>query len=357
MQDENRNFRQFKTDWALALMTKGVIVKLSIRRWRATASLTFEDLGIKFIDDESSKFARKYLRLGIQKLLPPEISKEMTSLELMARAVLKKHSFPTVWGRFVPLTSFDNWENENQIVHDDFMQAATVLGNRYDEIISKVKEDYKNLARDVWARLYSDDTSPTEAFIENFVSKVIDKIPTREDVVGSFKYDTTCFFIPMPSFVQKNIAEADKIKRDSEMEDFKTEMEKQTIERIRNQYIKRKEELIDNFLESTVVSMRKHVADLCDSILRSIGKQSATKGVTLNHINKIQKVIDDVEMLNFYNDDEISALLKDLEEEINKFKGERNKDVVVDRLKKIVEIGGKEFIPKNFNPATDYLRL
>ena len=47
---------QIMTDWALALMTQGVIVKQSISRWRAEMRLSNEMLGLKSIDDETSDF-------------------------------------------------------------------------------------------------------------------------------------------------------------------------------------------------------------------------------------------------------------------------------------------------------------
>ena len=51
--------KQFKNDWALALMSRGIIVRISISRWRAMAKLSVNDLGLKFVDSETSEFMRK----------------------------------------------------------------------------------------------------------------------------------------------------------------------------------------------------------------------------------------------------------------------------------------------------------
>lgn len=43
---------QVRNDWAMVLMTRGVIVKLAISKWPAYARLTPEILGLKFVDKE-----------------------------------------------------------------------------------------------------------------------------------------------------------------------------------------------------------------------------------------------------------------------------------------------------------------
>jgi len=346
---------QFRNDWALALMSQGVIVRLSVSRWRANAKLTPEVLGLKFTDEASFNFSRKYLELGRQKLLPPEVLAEIVTLENRARTNLENYSFDTVWGSFVPFTAYDEWERNNKIIHDDFMQAAVILGNKYDEIINSVKEEYKKMAKDVWIRLYPEDKGGvTSSFIEDFVDKIIVKIPPREDIVSSFRYDATFFIIPMPSFVADNIAKAEQIKRQEEMAQLESDLEKTTKRRISEEYIKRKKELIDGFLESTVLGMRKYVSELCDDVLLSINKKGRSR-ITSRHINKLKEMIKKVKLLNFYNDKEMSDMVKGLDLELDRIKGELNQDVVVGKLREIVDASKREYLPKNFNPSIGIL--
>lgn len=347
-----------KTDWALALMSQGVIVKLSVSRWRAEMRLSNEMLGIKSIDNETSEFMRRYIQLGKQKLLPPSVLSEISTLEQRSRALLDAHSFKTVWGRFVPFTAFDAWERQNKVIREDFMAQAMAMGSNYDNIVAMVKNDYRNLAKDVWSRLYpNDEAGATEAFIEDFVSKVIEKIPTCEDIVASFKYNVTYFIIPMPSFIEENVARAETIKRENEMAEFNTEMEKDTKRRISEEYIARKKELIDGFLESTVSTMRQYVGDLCDSVIQSISNQAHAGRVNNNHVNKLRAMIKKVRILNFYDDAEVSGLINGLETEMDKIKGERDDGVIVDKLKEIADTGKKEFTPKRFNPLISVLEV
>lgn len=356
VQNKEISVEQIRNDWAMVLMTRGVIAKLLISKWSAYAKLTPEILGLKFTSSESYKFSKKYLSLGKQRLLPPDLTKEIGRTEYEARANLSNHSFHTVWGNFIPFVAFDEWEKQNSAIRSKFMEQAMVLGNKYDEIINTVSDEYGNLAKDVWARLYPTNVSgPPPSFMNEFVNKIIEKIPPREEIVSSFKYDVTYFIIPMPSFVEEDLAKANKIRIQTDAEKHNAELERETKRRISEDYISKKRELIDGFLESTVVHMRKYISEICDGVLRSIGKSSAVNSLTMDGVNKIKSMIKKVKVLNFYDDSEISDLFSQLENEMDKIKGEMDEDAIVTKLKEIVEISAKEFVPKNFNPSISVL--
>lgn len=350
-------------DWAIALMTKGVIVRLNLSRWRATAPLTEEDLGIAF-DENSYEFINRYLRLGSEKLLPPEILSELNLIENRARRCLVKYSFETVWGYFVPFSAFEKWSEENEVIQKDFMEAAKQLVNRYDELIDIIRSEYKKLAIDVWKRLYPNGGMPTESFITNFVMKIVAKIPSRERILSSFKYDASYLVIPLPSFIEQDLTEAEKIvierrkivhraKEEMKLVEKSTEIELKTRKKIADEYAKRKKELINSFLDSTVKSMRSNVAELCETILRSLSKCNQDTDIRQNQADKIKRMIEKVELLNFHDDTEIKRLLNNLHNETIKFKGERSREVIVDSLSQLVKLSEEEFLP-DFNPLVAY---
>ena len=161
----------------------------------------------------------------------------------------------------------------------------------------------------------------------------------------------------LPSFVQENKAKAENIRVQSEMEQFNSDLEKQTKIKISEEYMKRKKELIDGFLESTVLTMRKSISDLCTSVLKNITKTQIVKSLTNDHFNRIKATIRKVKLLNFYNDDEISKLLLDLETEMDKIKGEADNHTIANKLREIIEVTEKEFTPRNYNPAISSLEL
>ena len=75
-----------------------------------------------------------------------------------------------------------------KIIEADFFAAAKKLCDRYEEILGIVKQEYRKMAADVWSRLYP-DSSPNESFIEDFVLKIIGKIPSKNRILRSFKYN------------------------------------------------------------------------------------------------------------------------------------------------------------------------
>jgi len=345
---------QFRNDWALALMTQGVIVKLSLSWWRAQAPLKAEDLGLKFTDQDSLAFMKKYVNLGTENLLPPEIINEIQYINAKARENLKEHSFNTIWGKFVPYTAFAEWQDADKLIRQDFFMAAQTLCDKYDIILDIVRQEYKKLAKDVWFRLYK-DSNPTESFIEDFIYKVICKIPSKSKIFSSFGYESTYFIIPIPSLIEENISKAEVIKKERELNNFNVELEKDTKKRISEEYLKRKQEYIDCFLQTTVSSLRTYIAELCDNILQSIYKGPEDKDIPKKHRDKIRLIIKKVNMLNFYDDTQISSILKDLEFEIDKFKGERDRGIIVEKLQKITDLSKEEFLPANFNPIISSL--
>ena len=356
--DKEVDVKQYRNDWALALMSQGVIVKLSVSRWRASASLTHEELGLQFASKDGIDFMSKYISLGSEKLLPPEVLREIEAIERRARFALREHSFDTVWGWFVPYTAYESWEKENEEVRKDFFLASEKLGEKYKELIVLVKEEYRKLGEDVWHRMHPNDTGKaSESFLEDFVNKIVMKIPSKSEILSSFKYDVTYFNIPMPSIIEENITRARQEEINREMKEYESNLEKNTKQKIANEYIKRKQELIDNFLQATVVSIRRYVSELCDSVLQAMAINSQKGDITKQQRDKIKKMIGKVKMLNFHNDDEIKQSISDLESEIDKFKGERDKNVIVEKLQHIVDMGTKDFLPSNFNPTIGTLEV
>jgi len=345
---------QFRNDWAIALMQQGVIVKLTLSWWRARAPLKAEELGIKFNDKDTTNFMQKYVKLGSECLFPPEIMSEISGIEQNARENLNEHSFDTVWGKFVPYTAFAEWQDNDKLIRQDFSMAAKSLYEKYDDIIVTVRQEYRKMAKDVWFRLYQDH-NPTESFTEDFVAKIIGKIPSREKILSSFEYETSYFIIPLPSMIEENISKAEDVKHQREIKGFNIELEKETKRRIQEDYIKRKQEYVDGFLEATVSSMRSYVAELCDSIIQSITIKTDKNDVTKRQRDKIKSIVKKVKLLNFHDDTEISSMLKDLETEVDKFKGERNKGIIVEKLQKISDLSKEEFLPTNFNPIISSL--
>jgi len=356
--NKNINVTQLKYDWALYLMQQGVIVNLSIVRWRGFASLSNEDLGLMSVSDQTAEFTKKYIKLGSHRLLPPDIINEFTHIENLGRKNLERYSFNTIWGRFVPSRAFSEWEDENKKISDLYFHAAVAFRNKYDEIVAQVKSDYRNIARDVWARLHPESKDqPLESFLEEFSSKMISKIPDVHKIVETFKYETQYSIILLPSIIAQNQAKADEIKRNNEIQEFNAKMDRDVKRRISEEYLRRKTELLDGFLQSTVLNLRTYISDFCDEILKSLSQRNRNRDLSMIYFKNIRNMIRKVRLLNFMDDKEIEKILIDLETEISKIKGERNKESIENKLRELLNVSKKELVVKNFNPALGYLEI
>lgn len=348
------NVNEFRNDWALALMSRGIIVDLRISRWRGVCKIEASDLGLQFNDEETQKFMSNYVVLGNEKLLPPQINKEINAIEKLAREALENHSFDTVWGRFVPYNAFESWANENDRAKAMFDEFAKNFCNKYDEIVNIISNEYRKMGKDVWRRIHPNGGEAPESYLSEFSNKITSKIPPLTSIATLFRYETVFFSIPLPSIIQSNVAAAKAIQIETDKKEFEAHLECRTKQRIAEEYITKKTELIDGFLNATVLSMRKYVEDLCQEVLDAMGKTQA-RDITARQQERIISMIDKVKMLNFYNDSEIEKLLNELKFETMKVKGERDKDTIVSKLQKIVNVASEEFMPTDFNPAVDYL--
>jgi len=344
----------YNRDWALALMTQGVIVNLTIAFWRANGPLNYDELGIVFKDKESKDFMKRYVRLGTEKLLPQQVISDIASIEFKARQCLNSYSFNTIWGKFVPYSAFPEWKKKNEKIKEEFLNLAVQLGNKYDEILEEVKTEYKKMGRDVWFRLYPNDKKePPESFLENFTSKIINKIPPREKIVASFKYDMIYLVIPMPSLIEEDISKSEKIRLDREKDFISHNLELETKRLIAEDYRKRKTELIDGFLEATVHEVRHYISRFCDDIALAI--RNNDREVNKPQIKRIRKMIDQFRNLNFYNDKDIDDLLTELDQEVCKFKGERDKAIITAKLQQLIDVATEEFDQEHFMPTISFI--
>jgi len=337
-------------------MEQGVIVRLSVSRWRATSRLRYEELGIAFNDSEHQDFMSNYIDLGHEKLLPPRVMRDLQTIETRARRCLGLYSFQTIWGRFVPYSAFSEWKYESDEIRKDFFDLAKQIGLQYDDIVKEVKDEYETMARDVWKRLYPDDQKdPPSSFLENFTSRITDKIPNREKIVASFKYEAIFFNIPLPSFIQEDISKAEQVIIDREKAANNAIIEMRTRQIVADEYVEKKKELIDSFLESTVAYLRHHIAELANHTFLVL--QRHEKEVNMTHVKKINKMIEQVRNLNFHNDKEINDILNDLEAEVSKYKGERDKVTIQNKLRELVDLSKEEYLPEGFNPIIDMVDI
>ena len=198
--------------------------------------------------------------------------------------------------------------------------------------------------------LYSDGSKPTDSFVEHFVSKVISNIPPAFVIVNSFKYNEIFYEVPLPSSVQMNIAESEKIKHEAELES-------EARKKINEYLLQQKKDLVDNFIDSTVCNMRQYVKEICENVLGALNQRAYDENISKSTVNKIRTMIEKVHTLNFYDDKKIVELLNGLEIEVNKYKGQTNNGIIAGKLEEIVKASSGDYFEEEFNPTIDCLEI
>ena len=351
---ESRGTRDIGNEWALPLMCQGVIVKLTIKQWSGVAKLEPEDLGLTNVDQSTFEFQKKYINLGSEKIVPPKYLRDIKCVVARAKNNLKDHSFQTIWGDFVPISAFLNWEEQNIEIKKDFKEAVCRLGDNYDSIIMDIRKDYRNMAIDVWHRLHPNKGNPTEAFIQEYVNKQVFKIPDVTDLIMNFDYKDSYFTISLPGIVEKQTTMMqEEIKKQELLED-KTEREIEAQRRIQEIFVEKRKEMMDSFLKDTVFSLRKHIGEICDEVLLSISKNE--NKINKKHQNKIMSMLEKIETLNFCHDTKIEDMLVDLRKDVIKPNNERVDENVIIKLTNISN-KAKEYINPDFNENVEFMDI
>lgn len=339
-------------DWVLPLMQRGVVVKLQIKQWSGICKLNPEDLGLTNYDESTYNFQKKYISLGTEKLFPPESLSNIRKIVTQAKQNLGEHSFNTLWGSFVPVSAFLEWEQNNNRLKNEFKEAVCNLGENYNNILTQVKEDYRSMAYDVWHRLYPNQGAPTESFISDYIAKQIEKIPDVTTLLMSFDYKEDYYSVALPGLVEQQISIVEEEKRNQEFLDEKTQNKIIAEKRINEIFIEKREEMIGSFLEDTILGLRKHIGKICDEVLLSLSKNE--NSINKKHQHKILNMLKKVEYLNFYYDKEVEEMLDDLKKDVLKPNVERVDENVIIKLTNISN-KVKEEINPDFNENIEFM--
>lgn len=188
-----------QVDWSVFLQ-EGVIVSITIKRYRGTTTVNFDELGINADDAQLKSFLGEYIRPGLKKLIPPEIDGQLKSIETSARKNLKEKSFDCSAfasnGKFVPKSMYPEFKKVNEELSDRFYAIRDDFASNYSTIVNKVRNDYKVLAESLYKQSHPKSRSVPKAYTDEFVDKIISQIPSSEEIVASFEYKTVLRRIP-----------------------------------------------------------------------------------------------------------------------------------------------------------------
>lgn len=319
-------------DWALALMMKGIVVGLEIKRWRAKVTMKEEDLFLTQENDEDwQEFQSNYLSFGRRLVIPKRIDDRLNSIERMARRNLEQYSFNTVWGSFVPCTVFDDWRIRNEQLKAEFYRARREICEEWEPIKKEILDEYTEFSKILYKK-HNPDVD-YEEFENKILSQVKNSIMTSETFYRSFQFDSIFYYIPVPTQVQTEMFMAEKIldKRDQ----MQKEVEMRNF--VHEETMKKKSEQIESFLNETVFRIREMMMSIIDEVKTAVAldRSSVATGKTRS---KLLKMIDKVRKVDFFSDEEVQNALDKLQIDLEKENEYRSEDEIMRSLEELEAI-------------------
>lgn len=325
----------------LRLMQNGVIVKLHIRRWRAKAALSLEDLGLPLAEDaRAQRAAADLLTLGEKKLLPADLLKELESCESAGRKCLARFAFDSHWGAFVAVTAFDAWQRENDEHRQRYMALRGRILAEYDTLMAYLAAEYRTLAQEAYRRLMRLDDGPRtrqqyrdeEQFVRRFLDTIAGLIPTKEQIAASFEWSAELQFVPLPSMLEEDKAEADRLRTERQKREIQEEAERDALlleidlhnaalrdrqkkllamnDAVVEEARQKKQELVNGFLSDLVRQLRSMIGQTCEDVLGSMEKAGGKLGP--RSTVALKNLIQNADRLNFFDDAEMTAAINRL---------------------------------------------
>ena len=198
----------------------------------------------------------------------------------------------------------------------------------------------------------ADHSTIYKEFEDDFIYRIRSEIISVDVFRASFKYEPFYFFIPLPSIIENDLLEKEKAMKDRE--DVGKEREKIWIEvdthrRIMDEIAKQKSEQVEGFLSSTVGEIRKMIMNVIQEVRRgmALNEESILSDGTKK---RLMSMIDKVRTLNFYDDEEMSRAMDQLQVDLDKDREYRSQNEIlksIEDLEKIAEysinniIGGR----------------
>jgi len=353
-------------------MKEGVIVTLHIGHWRAKARLTYADLGLPQAGDGDEKVLEELLLLGEKFLLPASYVHKMESAESAARKYLARTACETAYGPFVPFTMYAEVKKELNRYRQDYLAIGADIVDNLDAITENHIATCSDAARQAYRRLSkltprfesSESFVDEDEFVDKFVDNITALIPNKERLRTSFVFDINVSYIPLPSLVAKDMAEAkriqiasdaerertmaearveiakisaeeDRIRAQRQLEKMKEEeavsieeaalrerenkleeMNRDVLEQARRQ----KEEMINGFMSDLLINLRGLVYETTTDVLASIGKNRSMHPKSVEQLRNLVKQIGN---LNFFGDAEIDQMISAVMTQLGSLSKER----------------------------------
>lgn len=337
-------------EWARTLMRQGVIIKLQVHRWRPYTRIDAEDLGIPSDDPAYRAFIDQYVTLGRKKLLPPDIIHAIERCESAARDTLRRYSYDTLWGRFVPVTAYRRLKGELEALRATYLDLGADLVANLANYRDEMRRTYRVAGFKAWTQIHGGpvtdgDNAEAERFVSDFCDRVLARIPDPETIRRSFLFEFTPYHVPLPSEFEQDLLAEVQTRDARDMEAQRRRLMVDMNREVAEHYRSKKQEMVDGFLKAVVGQMSSLVHEVAVNVQESIERNDGR--LVGRSAMQLKNLIERVEVLNFYEDARIEHEIGSIKTQLDRAADDRDIVEIGETLRRIRDIAAQDLIALN----------
>lgn len=355
-----QDLRQRESRW-LDLMQEGVLVTLTVRRWRAQAKLDLADLGLTA---QAGDLVDDLLKLGSKQLLPSPLLRQLTATESAGRKTLARFGIPTHWGAFVPATAFQAWRAADQEHMTRYFDLRDRIVADYETIVADLMADYQHAARlafDRADRLAGVLPVSRSEFVQEFTQRVQALIPSPSAIYASFAWEHSFSYIPLPAMLADqqalDAALVDRLTTDARwrevaIADAADRAHRQELaamhEAVLAEARTRKQELIDGFLSDLAVQLRSTVYNACTDVLAAMQRNDGK--LHPRSVVQLRNLMEQVARLDFFGDADVGPMMEQVRQAFDTAAEHRNHDQIWEVLSDVATVTRQSLLALGQDP-------
>ena len=335
---------RLRQDVVSSAFNDGVIVQIHCSWWRGFKVLQPEDLGM-----QPTKAVREFLReavtLGGKRLLPRELAGKLKSCEVRGRKALAESSFKTLFGAFVPCTTYATWKEKFTGLQDEFYGLRDHILEEHDTIVKEIRERWLVNAPKLWRMANGKKTMPAE-YATTTADRVAAQVRSRDDIMASFSYTQEVHLVPIPSEAQVDALRAEAADRARRLGKERAALVEAFEADIQTEMSGRRQQLV-----ACVDGLQSQLSEAVCSMAVEVHNTVAGKtSVTQPTADKLRRLMTRIKDLNFVDDPQVNEWLGTIETTLEA--KEVTPDSLTAALKKVAEASKEDLDAIRQNDAS-----
>lgn len=163
------------------IVAAGAFVRIKIGVWQASTNVSANSLsGIPSAWISDKVVYRHNFKI-------PEVRSTVRVVSACRRAIYNL-SYSTIYGSFIAGPNIERFKSEMDEFRAKVFAARDLIVENHSNIVSRLDEQARELAVDIWRIKYGHDGTPHQRFIEKTASGYVDLIRSPEDLQDRFRF-------------------------------------------------------------------------------------------------------------------------------------------------------------------------